>query len=108
MSAFKTPEVVIWGDGGGTTFQAVVDAVGTGLIDLSIAGVVSTDPEAGIFDRVNAAKEKYNLEIPHIVVSGEPGKRQSPQSEGEVLDFLDRVGTPNLALLGCMTTIEKD
>lgn len=103
MPEVKTSEIVIWGDGAGSTAGAVLDAIGHGLVNLTVTGVISANPTAGIFDRVNEANEKYGLNIPTTVVDGQPGRRQSPESELDVLQFLDRVGTQNLALLGCMT-----
>ncbi len=105
MPEAKTPEIVIWGDGAGSTAGAVLDAIGHGLVKLSVTGVISANPDAGIFDQVRAAEEQYGFTIKTKVVEGESGKRQTSKSEAMVLDFLDEMNTHNLALLGCMTIV---
>jgi folate-dependent phosphoribosylglycinamide formyltransferase PurN len=102
MGELHNPTCVIWGDGGGSTFRAVAEAVYENDVNFGIAGVVTTSEKAGILGHV-AAMNELNMGITPLVVPGTDGRRQDEATQKRVLDFMQELGADSLILLGAMT-----
>ncbi|MEJ0073463.1 MAG: hypothetical protein WDN27_05295 [Candidatus Saccharibacteria bacterium] len=97
--AEHNPGVVIWGDGGGSTFRATVDAIHDGIVDFDVTGVITTDKDAGILEHVKYANSAYGMDIESLVVEGRPGRRQDEDTQGRILDFVGSCAE-SLVLMG--------
>lgn len=96
----NVPNVVIWGDGGGSTFRAAADAVHKGKVAFNISGVVTADPAAGILDHVREVNALYGMDIKPFVTEGRPGRRQSTEAQEGVLKFMGQRDAKSLVLMG--------
>lgn len=99
----STPSIVIWGDGGGSTFRATIDALYQGKVDgFNVSGVVTTSPSAGILEHVKYANSAYGMNIASLVVAGQAGKRQDIETQATVLEFIKKHQADSLVLMGAM------
>lgn len=94
--------VVIWGDGSGSTFRATVDAIAAEEVDFTVTGVITTGQDAGILDHVDHARSVYGMDIASLVIDGTPGKRQDEATQERVLKFLESREARSLSLMGAM------
>lgn len=90
--------LAVFASGGGTNFQAILDAVGDGTLPADLACCVSNTPDAGALDRA------HQHDIPTAVVA--PAEFDTPSAFGEaLLDVLTRYTVDFVALAGYMVKI---
>ncbi len=105
------PRVAIFASGGGTTFQAVADALSEGLADFEIALVISDHEDAGVLERVARANKDYGFKIKVEIINkkrfpeGVQGRGQTRAEAEATIQALKKHKIDHLALMGCMRII---
>ena len=90
--------LAVFASGGGTNFQAILDAIGRNDLPATPACCVSNTPDAGALDRA----ERHD--VPTAVVK--PGNHEDASSFGDaLLDVLDAYDVTFVALAGYMIKI---
>ena len=90
--------LAVFASGGGTNFQAILDAIADGSLPADVACCVSNTPDAGALDRARQHT------IPTAVVP--PAEFDTPAAFGEaLLDVLTRHAVDFVALAGYMVKV---
>lgn len=91
-------KLAIFASGGGSNFQAIVDAIETGALRAEVVLCVSNQRKAGVLDRASAH------DIPTFQISADDFPDQKSYT-ARLLKELDRRGVDHIALAGYMKMI---
>ena len=93
--------LAVFASGGGTNFQAILDAIDRGVLPATPACCVSNTPDAGALDRAERAG------VPTAVVT--PSDHDDPAAFGQaLLDVLDAHDVTFVALAGYMLKVPSN
>lgn len=99
-SPARLPQIVVAASGGGSNFQAVIDAQRSGKLQAEISGLITSSAAAGAIKRAKKAS------IPHIVLSDEE-KKSSFQLQLRLLEMLCAWKCDVFVLAGFMLKIPE-
>lgn len=101
----------MFASGGGTTFQAVADAIHDGLAGFDIGLVITDHHDAGVLDKAAAVNRRYGFDIRTEIINKKrypgdaQGRGQTRQEAEALLDALEKHRIDHLALMGCLRII---
>lgn len=107
------PRVAVFASGGGSTFRAVADAIGGGLVDFKIVLVITDHADAGVLQHVADVNKLYNLGIETKVINkklfsdGTQGRGQTRGEAEATIQVLKDYKVDHLALMGCLRIIAE-
>jgi len=111
MSKRQRPIIAVFASGGGTTFQAVADAIHDGLVDFSIGLLITDQEDARVLDRVAMINKEYSFGIKTIIINkkrypGGPQDRGQTRAEAAAtIAALKEHHIDHLCLMGCLRII---
>lgn len=103
----QVPKIIIWGDGGGSTANVVLEKIHEGEVSIDVVGIITTDPNAGILEKAARANRDFGMDIETFVVPGKAGRRQDEATQCSILEFMERKEATTLALLGALVIMGK-
>jgi phosphoribosylglycinamide formyltransferase-1 len=113
MSATGKPRVAVFASGGGTTFQAVADAIQDGLVDFEIVLLITDHEDAGVLNRVKKLNKLPGFAIRTVVINearfpgGKQGRGQTKAEAEATIKALKYHNIDHLCLMGCLRIIAK-
>lgn len=105
--------MAIFASGGGSTFRAVAETVAAGLVDFSIALVITDHDDAGVLTQVVEVNKKFGLGIKTEVINkqkypaGPQGRGQTEAEAAATIGVLKKYAIDHLALMGCLRIIAE-
>src|SRR5215213_9681037 len=108
MNKVRRPIIAIFASGGGTTFQAVADAVHEGLVNFQIGLVITDQETAGVLQRVERLNHDDGFTIATEIINkqrypdGAQGRGQTRAEADATLAALAKYQIDHLCLMGCL------
>lgn len=103
----ESPNIVLWGDGAGSTARSIIDAVHDGKVNFNVTGIITTKANAGILQHAKNAQDEHGMDIAILIVKGQPGKRQTEAEQIKILQFMTARGAHTLVLVGALVIMGK-